>query len=364
MSQPVLESMLKKSKTHRIDSSLDLTYKYRIGIQGNLLFGDSAETLETANESMHWWAANRRYQINLTPLMVFPGSPDYLAALRDGLIADEERARYVQDIPPDLNISRMNDKNMEMIRFQVWVFANTLLNIAPLKSFQPSAEQIENRDTAYNIVWDCPNCNHQNDYLGVVLPPDTGYSIRLTCRECCTRWDVQNKAYRQIGNTTHNPRKRTYLHLAGRLLEKIRQGKYREIASKGLGMVLARVPQRLGMQEIALQIVSKESLLKTLGSSLCVEPFNSNRHCEFAEALCEIGAHGAARMHYEQALALQPDNKRATAGIALIDSHQVSAQQRSTYFVSWSDALPPQRRNHDVPKSAIKGTTIPLANVH
>jgi radical SAM superfamily enzyme YgiQ (UPF0313 family) len=364
MSQPVLESMLKKSKTHRIDSSLDLTYKYRIGIQGNLLFGDSAETLETANESMHWWAANRRYQINLTPLMVFPGSPDYLAALRDGLIADEERARYVQDIPPDLNISRMNDKNMEMIRFQVWVFANTLLNIAPLKSFQPSAEQIENRDTAYNIVWDCPNCNHQNDYLGVVLPPDTGYSIRLTCRECCTRWDVQNKAYRQIGNTTHNPRKRTYLHLAGRLLEKIRQGKYREIASKGLGMVLARVPQRLGMQEIALQIVSKESLLKTLGSSLCVEPFNSNRHCEFAEALCEIGAHGAARMHYEQALALQPDNKRAMAGIAFISSTQVSAQQSSTYFVSWSDALPPQRRNHDVPKSAIKGTTIPLNNVH
>jgi len=362
MSQPILESMLKKSKTHRIDSALDLTYRHQIGIQGNLLFGDSAETLETANESMHWWAANRRYQINLTPLMVFPGSPDYLAALRDGLIADEDRARYVQDIPPDLNISRMNDKNMEMIRFQVWVFANTLLNVAPLKSFQPSAEQIPERDTAYDIVWNCPNCNHQNDYLGVVLPPDTGHSIRLTCRECSTRWDVQNKAYRQTGDVAHSPRRRSYRHLAGRLFEKIRQGKYREIGSKGLSLLLARMPQRLGMQDVAHQIASAEFALKSLGSALYGDPFNADRHCDFAEALEKLGAHGAARMHYEQALALQPGNERAAMGIAFIDGPQVTDQQRTTYFVSWSDAAPPQRRNHNVLKPIVKGKTIPLAH--
>jgi radical SAM superfamily enzyme YgiQ (UPF0313 family) len=354
MSQPVLESMLKKSKTHRIDSALDLTYRYGIGIQGNLLFGDSAETLETANESMHWWAANRRYQVNLTPLMVFPGSPDYLAALRDGLISDQDRAKYVQDIPPDFNISRINDKNMEMIRFQVWVFANTLLNIAPLKSFQPSAEQIPDRDTAYDIVWDCPNCNHQNDYLGVVLPPDTGQSIRLTCRECSTRWDVQNTVYHhQSGDAAHSPRRRSYRHLAGRLLDKIRQGKFREIGSKGLSLVLARIPQRLGMQDIAHQIASAEFRLKTLGSSLCGSPFHADRHCDFAEALQKIGAHGAARMHYKQALVLEPGSERATAGIAFIDSPQVSDKQRSIYFISWSEAPPPQRQNHVVPNKSV-----------
>lgn len=363
MSQPVLQNMLKKSKTHRIDSSLNLTSKHRIGIQGNLLFGDSAETLETANESMHWWSANRRYQVNLTPLMVFPGSPDYLAALRDGLIADEDRARYVQDVPPDFNISRMNNKNMEMIRFQVWVFANTLLNIAPLKSFQPSAEQIPGRSTAYDIVWDCPNCNHQNDYLGVVLPSDTGHSIRLTCRECGARSDVENKVYRQTEHTVHSPRRRTYRHLVGKLVEKVRQGKYREISNKGLSLVLARMPLRLGMQDMARQIVSTESLLKSLGSALCLDPFNAERHNALAETLCEIGAHGAARMHYQQALMLQPGNRTATAGIAFIDSPQVSEQQRSTYFVSWSDDLPPHRRSHHEPELNVESELISIGQV-
>ncbi len=363
MSQPVLESMLKKSKTPRIKSALDLTAKYKIGIQGNLLFGDSAETLDTANESMHSWAENRRYQINLTPLMVFPGSPDYLAALRDGLIDERNRAKYIQDIPADFNISRMNDKNMEMVRFQVWVFANTLLNIAPLKSFQPSAEQIPDRDTAYDIVWDCPHCSHQNDYLGVVLPSDTGHSIRLTCRECNTRWDVKNKAYRQAENAANSSRRRTYGYLAGRLFEKIRQGKYREIAVKGISLVLARIPPRLGMQEITRQIASIEFVLKTLGPTLCIDPFSSDRHCKFAEALCEIGAHGAARVHYEQALALQPGNAMAEAGIAYVDGPQVSDQQRATYFVSWSDALPPQRRNRGLSNPTTKSMAIPLTHV-
>jgi hypothetical protein len=49
-------------------------------------------------------------------------------------------------------------------------------------------------------------------------------------------------------------------------------------------------------------------------------------------------------MHYQQALALQPGNERATSGISYIDGPQVSDQQRTTYFISWSDAPPPQRK--------------------
>jgi radical SAM superfamily enzyme YgiQ (UPF0313 family) len=343
MSQPILESMQKKSKTHRIDSALDLTYRHRIGIQGNLLFGDSAETLETANESMHWWAANRRYQINLTPLMVFPGSPDYLAALRDGLIADGDRANYVQNIPADFNISRMNDKNMEMLRFQVWVFANTLLNLAPVRSFEPS-EQVPDRGTAYDIVWDCPNCSHRNEYLGAILPSDTGLSIRLTCRECNARWDVRNWAYAPMEKATRQSRMESYRRIAKALAAKVRQGKYREIAGKVASLALARLPRRLAMHELARQVTSTEFVLKSLGSALCAESFDASRHCDFADALREIGAFGAARMHYEQALALNARDDRASTGLAYIDGPQVSDQQRGTYFVSWSDEPAANRR--------------------
>ena len=190
MSQPVLESMQKKSKTERIEYALNLTYQNEIGIQGNLLFGDTAETLDTANESMHWWASNRHYQINLTPLIVFPGSPDYLEALEDGMIDD--RVAYVNNIPEDFNISSMNNKNMEMVRFMVWGFSYSLLNMAPLDSFSESDEQVSDRDTAYDISWHCPRCDHDNTYQQVILPQHQSHSVRLSCRSCKSRWDLEN----------------------------------------------------------------------------------------------------------------------------------------------------------------------------
>ncbi|MFZ8423180.1 hypothetical protein ACO1NG_14760, partial [Staphylococcus aureus] len=70
MSQEVLVSMQKKSKKERIHTVLGNTYDKKIGIQGNLIFGDSAETLETANESMDWWAENERYKIWINRLLV------------------------------------------------------------------------------------------------------------------------------------------------------------------------------------------------------------------------------------------------------------------------------------------------------
>ena len=343
MSQPILESMQKKSKTPRINSALDLTRTHRIGIQGNLLFGDSAETLETANESMRWWAANRHYQINLTPLMVFPGSPDYLAALRDGLIDDRDRAKYIQDIPPEFNISRMNDKNIEMVRFQVWVFAHTLLNLAPLKSFRLSDVQIPDRDPAYDIVWNCPNCSHQNDYLGVVLPPDSGHSIRLTCRECATRWDVENPAHTLLPNAINDATCASNLQQAEALFE---QGKFKEchdITNELLGLAPNFIPARLLMGKFYRRVGPPEHMLKSFGAALGADPFNPERHDDFADALHEIGAFGAARMHYQQALVLRPDDERAAAGIAFIDSPRVSEQQRAAYFISWSDEPPPLR---------------------
>ena len=343
MSPVILESMKKKAKPDRIQAALAMTYDYHIGIQGNLLFGDKTETLETANESMHWWAFNRRYQINLTPLMVFPGSPDYYQALEEGLITDREK--YVRDIPPDLNISQMNDKNIEMLRFQVWVFSNTLLNLALLRSFELSEAQFPGRDTAYDIVWNCPNCGHRNDYLGVIIPPDYAHShsLRLSCRNCLSRWDVENKAYHAPANAINEVR-RSYVRLLKTLIERIRQRKFRSIMDKFISVAFSYVPAKLRKGRIAHQIVTPEQMLKSVGVALQSYPFDPERHNDFAEALIEIGAHGAARMHYQQALALSPWNERALAGMAFVDGPEGSDAQRATYFVSWSDEPPPARR--------------------
>lgn len=344
MSQPVLKSMLKKSKTPRIQSALDMTLQHKIGIQGNLLFGDSAETLDTANESMHWWASNRHYQINLTPLIVFPGSPDYLAALRDGLIEDYDRADYVRNIPTQFNISKINDKNMEMIRFQVWVFANTLLNIAPLKKFSVSNYIVPNRDTTYDIVWECVRCGHENDYLGVVLPPDHSHCLRVSCRKCLTRWDVKNQAYQLPLNTIDDATCHAQLRLAESLFEKENFKECHDVANSLLGRAPSFIPARLLMGKFYRRVGPSEHMLKSFGAALGTDPLNPERHLDFAGALVEVGAYGAARMHYEQALTLKPGDEAASSGIAFIDSSKVSDQQRATYFISWSEDSPPARR--------------------
>lgn len=345
MSETVLESMKKKAKPDRIAAALALTYKHHIGIQGNLLFGDKAETLKTANESMHWWAFNRRYLINLTPLMVFPGSPDYYEALKDGLIVDREA--YVADIPARLNISKMNDKNLEMLGFQIWVHHNTLLNLAPLKSFKLSDIQMEGRDSAYDILWDCPRCAHQNDYMGVILPPDHSYSLRLTCRNCLSRWDIRNEANSLNAKISSAATPRTsfrkYRKLVIALIEKIKQRKYRDITNKALALALGLIPARLQKGELYHQVTPLEHVLRSLGAAVGRDPFNPERHNDFADSLARVGAFGAARMHYQQALALRPGDERASSGIAYIDGPDVNDEQRATYFVSWSDDPPPRR---------------------
>lgn len=463
MSQPVLDSMLKKSKTHRIGSALDLTRKNRIGIQGNLLFGDSAETLETANESMHWWSKNRQYMVNLTPLTVFPGSPDYLSALQDGLIEDHERANYIENIPAIFNISRMNDKNFEMMGFQVWVFEHSLLNVAPLISFKLSGEQISGRGATFDIVFDCTDCEHRNEYLGVIIPPGSGPSLMLTCRNCLTRWDVKNeskqptpeqpvaeqpmleqptpeqpalkalneiddpekhveiklffsKVKRFIKNQKHNkfhvivknvmlralyyliaqlwvrvlsPLIRAKAHLVTRSSSKVKPLLAKIIppeSQKNISGVKANDAVRgYVAKKLWDKILSPEDLedtrnseasgtvknfirlfpghmLRACGSAVGESPFDPEKHNDFADALCEIGAFGAARLHYQQALTLMPDSERASIGLNFIDSPKVSEQQRSVYFVSWSDDPPPARRNvsqitteHDAPVLSATG---------
>ena len=59
----VLGSMQKKTTVTEINKALKVTVDNRVGIQGNLIVGDTEETIYSANESMKWWANNRKYSI-------------------------------------------------------------------------------------------------------------------------------------------------------------------------------------------------------------------------------------------------------------------------------------------------------------
>ncbi|MFO7558732.1 MAG: radical SAM protein [Desulfobacterales bacterium] len=77
----ILKSMNKKTCVRDIEKTLMITREMKIGIQGNFLFGDPRETLETANETLAWWKKHHFYNINLSQVIPFPGSKIYYYCL-------------------------------------------------------------------------------------------------------------------------------------------------------------------------------------------------------------------------------------------------------------------------------------------
>ncbi len=69
--EDVLRSMRKKATRPQIESALKDTYENKMMISGNFIFGDTAETMRTANDTMDWWSRNMEYRINLSFLSIF-----------------------------------------------------------------------------------------------------------------------------------------------------------------------------------------------------------------------------------------------------------------------------------------------------
>ena len=184
----VLRSMAKKTTVEVIDRALSLTYKHNIGIQGNLIFGDTNETLATANSSMRWWHLNRDYAVYLSRIQVYPGSPDYIMAFRDGLITDREA--FVDSLPTNLNISNINCVDYSSMMFQLRVHGRTLLNLTDAEFVR------QHKDTRFmDIKYNCPKCGEKKHFRNAVTRNFHKYFIRVFCNSCHHRCDLINPEY-------------------------------------------------------------------------------------------------------------------------------------------------------------------------
>ncbi|MBU0466571.1 MAG: B12-binding domain-containing radical SAM protein, partial [Nanoarchaeota archaeon] len=89
MDPKVLKSMRKPIKPEQIDFAIRSTLNEKIGIQGNFIFGDVAETKETAKKTLDYWRKNCHGQVGLGFIQPYPGSAVYLHCLKKGLIKDK-----------------------------------------------------------------------------------------------------------------------------------------------------------------------------------------------------------------------------------------------------------------------------------
>ena len=101
----ILKSMRKKITIEQVEYALNLTISAGLDTRSTIIFGDSEESMETADNTINWWLENRKKSsIALDMIIAFPGSTIYKVARKNGRIPDP--VRFLKDGCPIINLSR------------------------------------------------------------------------------------------------------------------------------------------------------------------------------------------------------------------------------------------------------------------
>lgn len=186
MSDTVLASMGKHVLASQVETGLALTRENGLGIQGNFIFGDSEETLETANETLDWWSHHQEYQIRLTPIYVYAGTELYKRAVEKGLIRDE--AAHLMTKYPVVNVSKLDD-----VDFRNLLSRLKLLNMQNRQRFSGKVVFSWHNSDIYRLTVECPHCHARNvfDRFKVDLTMvNEAEGVESACRHCNQRFTV------------------------------------------------------------------------------------------------------------------------------------------------------------------------------
>lgn len=182
MSPIVLKSMNKPITPEMISSVFHNTLKAGMGIVGNFIFGDIAETKETAQVTLDWWKNNSKGQINLLFIQPYPGSKIYEHCLRKGIIKD--KIDFIQNRMRTTNwyniTDSMNDKELEQLKNTIIV-----LNLKYRYFAKPTLIK-KTQENIYELKVKCPFCKNVLVYKNLFIEKKRKrlYGFPLVCRKC------------------------------------------------------------------------------------------------------------------------------------------------------------------------------------
>ncbi|MDO8734565.1 MAG: radical SAM protein, partial [Elusimicrobiota bacterium] len=188
-SPSVLKSMKKHITPIQIERAVETTLKNNISIQGNFIFGDSAETVETANETLSFWKKHNSAGIMLSFINPYPGTELYEHCLKKGIIKDKLDfiANHIFDV---FNMSdTMTDEEFEKLKFDI--------HEAELKYRMCAVPSIKKRaDGTFNVKVKCPHCSEVMEYKNYLLSQKLYFIFLMYCRQCRRRFFIVSELYR------------------------------------------------------------------------------------------------------------------------------------------------------------------------
>lgn len=195
-SRHILESMRKKITPEQIDKTVSATLAHGISVQGNFLFGDPKETIETAQETLDYWRTHLDFGIVLYWIIPIPGSAVHRYALKKGLLGELEDFLLHRYFKP-INFTGMSNRDFYEVGRRV--FQHKMLCCdwqTPIKV------------TRTSVKIKCPHCHSEMHYKNY---PNKTYRFQamLYCRNCRRRFygaAPLYKLYAQIiGRMVFNP---------------------------------------------------------------------------------------------------------------------------------------------------------------
>ncbi|MAH03330.1 hypothetical protein CMI39_00920 [Candidatus Pacearchaeota archaeon] len=217
-SQTVLKSMKKPITSSQINEALKLSMERGLSVQGNFIFGDSAETKETAKETLDYWKKYSRGQIKLGFIQPYPGSEIYNRCIKKGIIKD--KLFFIKNKISHTNWLNMTDN---MTDEEIEELKEEIINARRKYSFYILPLKIKKESkNKYNLLVKCPYCKENINYKNCLIENKFHYAMHVSCRKCHMRFFVVSRLYK-IGVDYYNELdffRKNYLSIKDNLLKK------------------------------------------------------------------------------------------------------------------------------------------------
>lgn len=199
-SPKVLTSMKKGITLQQMVDAIEITEEAGLGIQGNFIFGDIAETSETIAETVDFY--NTRcinHMINFGFVTPYPGSEIFDNCINKGLISD--RQKYYENVGKfnrqSINMTTMTDDELQglvsAVRAErsyptVAAMGVRRLGIRDADHTAPFSE----RRSSFAVDILCPHCGKQSDYISLLKANRHRYmgEILQICPFCHRQFNI------------------------------------------------------------------------------------------------------------------------------------------------------------------------------
>lgn len=205
-SQTVLESMNKKTTVSEIDRVIRLTENAGIGVQGNFIIGDVAETQDTLDETIDLFNRYKDLMLHFGYVTPYPGSRIFQHCLEKGIIQD--KSVYYDCISQIgnrmVNMTGMTDEEFNRKAAPLLGSEYKDLRLSKAGSCVPKgpclADQqapIEIRRTNFLVSVTCPFCSYENQYLYPLRSDliDASPTFPHYCGSCHKRYSVDLSSF-------------------------------------------------------------------------------------------------------------------------------------------------------------------------